>query len=192
VDDGTIYQEHYFEIIGKNYNFHTSSYFRRIEDVIQYYQNPPEYVKTADVGDNPALLYWGLLGNVYYIDRVMSCYRELSIGSWSSRRKKSLQAQLPHNQAMIRMYDSFNEFTEYKYEKDFRNRRRNCYLKCCLIEIDKGDNARILCKKENRDFMERRSWQHKLYIFCKAYAPILANWYEKIKGPDFRDKNGWT
>ena len=180
LDTGAIKTERFMEILGIAYSFQTSSHFVRMTDMKEYINNPPEFVKAADVGDVPLMLYFGLLGDVYYIDEIMSCYRKSSVGSWSSRMKSDSKKWLAHCNSMVKMYDAFNELTSYKYEKQLLPRRKEYYLSKCALDLDKRENAKVLLKKENRDFLKRHSIKYRVYVVLKAYAPKVVDFYYRI------------
>lgn len=180
LDTGAIKTERFMEILGIAYQFQTSSYFIRTADMKEYVNNPPEFVKVADVGDEPMMLYFGLLGDVYYIDEIMSCYRKSSVGSWSSRMKSDSKRWLFHCNSMVKMYDAFNELTANKYEKQLSPRRKEYYLSKCTLSLDNPENAKILLKKENREFLKRHSIKNRVYIVLKAYAPKIVDFYYGI------------
>ena len=177
---GTIKTEHFMEILGNTYPFQTSSYFIRMTDMKEYLNNTPEFVNVADVGDVPMMLYFGHLGDVYYIDEIMSCYRKSSVGSWSSKTYLNSKKWLSHCNTMVEVYDAFNEFTDNKYEKQLLPRRKVCYLTKYALNLDDPENAKILLKKENRDFLKRHSIKYRVYVVLKAYAPKLVDFYYRI------------
>ena len=181
LDTGAIKTERFMEIIGIAYSFQTSSYFVRMAYMKEYVNNTPEFVKVADVGDEPMMLYFGHLGDVYYIDEIMSCYRRNSIGSWSLRMKSDSKNQLLHYNLILEMYDAFNEFTDNKYEKQLSPRRKVCYLTKYALNLDDPENAKILLKKENRYFLKRHSIKYRVYVVLKAYAPKIADFYYRIR-----------
>lgn len=182
VKEGRIPTENFMKIIGEQYSFQTSSYFLRAEEVKAYVDNPPEFKKVADVGDVPMTLHFGRLGSVCYIDRAMSCYRMSSIGSWSSRQKADAKKQLAHCISMVKMYDAFNAETGDKYKEALMPRWKEYYLGKCVFSLENRESARILLKKENRDFLNRYNIKFKIYVILMAYTPWLANLYYKLKG----------
>ena len=182
VRNGLLATEEFMGIIGQQYAFQTSSYFRRMEDYRNYLQNPPEFVKVADVGDVPTMLYLGSLGYVYYIHEPMSCYRMNSIGSWTLRQRGDSNRQRMHAMAMVNMYDVFNRETQDRYKEALMPCRRKYNLTQCIFNLQDPQNARILLKKENRDFLNQNNFQCKVYVFLMAYAPWAAKLYYCIKG----------
>ena len=84
IEKSIIACEDYIEIISNHLYqpVQTSSYFIRMS--LFDYKNKPEFWANSDVGDVPMILYCVSKGNLYYIDEVMSCYRNDSIGSWTN------------------------------------------------------------------------------------------------------------
>lgn len=182
VNAGLLSTERFMEILGVRYPFQTSSYFRRTDDMREYINNPPKFVQVADVGDVPQMMYLGLLGDVYYLDEVMSCYRKNSMGSWSSIQKADLEKRRNHSEAMVAMYDFFNELTNNKYKEQLMPRRKEYYLTKCVLDLDKRENARTLMKRENSEFFRRHSWKNRVYIVLKAYVPRLVDFFYTRRG----------
>lgn len=100
--------------------------------VRKYYDNIPEWIKKAPVGDLPLMLLLLEMGKVAYINDNMSVYRILSLGSWSSRISNSYKKMFRHHRAIIKMWNEFDRWSGYKYhpivkKKKFRNRKRIFY-----------------------------------------------------------------
>lgn len=181
LDTGVIKTERYMEILGTTYPFQTSSYFRRKADVDEYINNTPEFVKVADVGDEPLMLYFGFLGDVYYIDEIMSCYRVNSVGSWSSRVNLDSKKRLAHCTSMLEMYDAFNEFTANKYEKQLSQKRKDCFTLKCVLCLDDKKDLKILLKKGKRYCSKIGYIKLRVYLFLMAYAPKILDFYYKMQ-----------
>lgn len=168
------------------YVFQTSSYFRRTEDVRMYINNKPDFAKAADVGDVPALLYYGNLGETYYINRTMSCYRMQSIGSWNERVLKNTDLNIKHCDSMIRMYELFNLYSEHKYNSFVSQAIKRREFNKKTVSLSNTERSRLLLKKENRWCLKSMSTKSKVYVFLEAYASWVIVLYNKIKG----NKNG--
>lgn len=100
--------------------FQTSSFMLKKEKFREYLlfrQSNP-----AIVGSESILMYMELIGNIYYINEKMSMYRILTPGSWTSTQKKDKKKQIVNRLRFISMLDSFNRFSESKYEVYFRRR----------------------------------------------------------------------
>lgn len=181
LDTGAIKTERFMEILGTNYPFQTSSYFRRKADVDEYINNTPEFVKVADVGDMPIMLYFGMLGDVYYIDEIMSCYRVNSVGSWTSRFNSDSKKRWDHCTSMLEMYDAFNEFTANKYEKQLWQRRKEYFTSKCVLCLDDKKDLKILLKKGKRYYSRIGYIKLRVYLFLMAYAPKILDFYYKMQ-----------
>lgn len=103
--------------LNKEYAFQTSSYFIRADEWHSYIKNPPRFKRLCAVGDVPMLLYFGNLGDVYYFDEPMSCYRRGSVNSVSDSlfRQGSVDRISKHAESMIRVYKAYDDFTGGKY-----------------------------------------------------------------------------
>ena len=97
---------------------HTSSFFAVASEYKNYISNPPRFRQVAPVGDIPMLLFFTALGNLYYMNEVMSHYRFESIGSWSYRNKNDIEKEKRRREIdkkMKAMFEEYCEFTENKY-----------------------------------------------------------------------------
>lgn len=96
IDDNIIDNNMYIKLMmgGYYYLFQTSSYFIRMS--LFDYKNKPEFWANSYVGDVPMILYCVSKGDLYYIDEVMSCYRNDSIGSWTNTVLKNASKMLEH------------------------------------------------------------------------------------------------
>ena len=102
--------------------FHLSSFFARVDMIRKYSNQSLKFRSVANVGDKPLFLYFTTVGNIYYIDKELSCYRQNSLNSWTQRLirggNKSIINQL---NATIRMYKEFDKYSQGKYSR-FCNR----------------------------------------------------------------------
>lgn len=107
------------QFIGKNGDFfQLSSYLHYREDLLPFYSDWPEFYRISDVGDKPLLLYLGQLGNVYYIDEAMSCYRQDSVCSWTSKLKTGTREKiLLHLETTVAVYKEFDLFSKGRFSE---------------------------------------------------------------------------
>ena len=181
LDTGAIKTERFMEILGITYPFQTSCHFLKASDMKEFLTSPPEFVKVADVGDEPLMLYFGLLGDVYYIDEIMSCYRVNSVGSWTSRVNSDSKKRSAHCTSMLEMYDAFNEFTANKYEKQLSQKRKDCFTLKCVLCLDDKKDLKILLKKGKRYCSKIGYIKLRVYLFLMAYAPKILDFYYKMQ-----------
>lgn len=177
--------EKLMSLLGQHgYVFQTSSYMRRTEDVLEVSNNPPEFVKICDVGDIVSLMFSGMKGSIYYIDDIMSCYRLGSIGSWSQIMDNDRKKKLKHSQIMVRVFDSFFDYSNHKYDELLKKQRNTYYLDACALSCNNSKNAKVLLKKENRHYLKKLSKKNIAYIFLCAYIPFFGKIYSKLKGKE--------
>lgn len=177
--------EKLMSLLGQHgYVFQTSSYMRRTEDVLELSNNPPEFVKICDVGDIVSLMFSGMRGSIYYIDDIMSCYRLGSIGSWNQIMDNDSKKKLKHSQIMVRVFDSFFDYSNHKYDELLKKQRNTYFLDACALSCNNSKNAKVLLKKENRHYLKKMSKKNIAYIFLCAYIPFFGKIYNKLKGKD--------
>lgn len=96
--------------------FHTTSIFHRRDILIEHsdIMNLPYMA-----WDYSKLIYLSVLGDIYYINSVMSVYRSLTEGSWTLRTKnrKNRKANLDFPQSMIEALKKIDIESNYRYHK---------------------------------------------------------------------------
>lgn len=153
--------------IGQYYSFHTSSYFFRTEDYMEYVMTPPDFVKKSTVGDEAHLMYFGQLGPVYYIDRIMSHYRRGVAGSWTARQRASAEKAILHPKQMIETFQSFDEYTQGRFHDLMVNRISRQMAIVVILE----KNAASMLRKENREYFQALSLSRKAFILASSLLP---------------------
>ena len=178
---GIISSGEFLERCSRSYNFHTSSYMFRMEQWLDYLYNPPKFKTVCDVGDEPYMLYFGQLGNVYYIDKVMSAYRRGVPTSWTSRNTTSTDAKklAKHPSAMIETYREFDNFTNGKYHSLFVPRTATMKLKVGVYT----KSARKLLSKSEREYFKALSLSKKAVVIAATLFPrlVLNTYINRIK-----------
>lgn len=100
---------------GKSYPFQTSSYLYRTEYYTKLLPDPPQWMAMAISGDVARLLYLGDLGDVYYLDDVLSCYRMNTAGSWSARTNQDVSFRVASAENFIQVLKGYDEYTDGRY-----------------------------------------------------------------------------
>lgn len=182
IPEGKLERDTFIHYILSSYTVHTTSFFRRTEDVREFVANTPEFYKVSDVGDEPTTLYYGYLGNTFYIDRPMSCYRLFSEGSWTSRGQANTDMRIHHFNSMQNMYAHFNIYTQYHY--NFLTAAAIMKHEVAKCELLHGSRARAqyLLKKENRWFLRTFNKKAIISVWLEAYAPCLTSFYQRLIG----------
>lgn len=155
--------------IGKEYSFHTSSYFFRGEEYRSYVSNKPEFVRKCDVGDETYMLYFGNAGNVFYIDDPMSCYRRGVAGSWTVANLTNIHKLASHGHSMIDTLISFDEYSGGKYHDICAERISRQMAITTILE----KNAYRFLKRENREYFRCLSVAKRGYILLSILLPGL-------------------
>lgn len=165
-----------------SYTCHTTSFFRRMDDVREFVANTPEFYKVSDVGDEPTVLYYGYLGNTFYIDRPMSCYRLFSEGSWSSRRKNDIKMYLENLTIGQKMYALFNIYSDFQYNYQIAYTIETQEMRKHSLLHSPRDHAKYLLKKENRWYLKHSNKKAIIAVVLQARAPWLLGLYNRLIG----------
>lgn len=168
LETGVLSARQFYEI-GKQYSFHTSSYFFTAEHYRKYCMDPPEFVKKCDVGDETMMLYFGLLGDVMYISDEMSCYRRGVAVSWTSGNLKNYDRMITHGHKMVETLKAFDEYSEKQYHDIMCRRIAMQMARTVILE----NNASVFLKKENLPYFRCLSGRRKLFVLLSAVAPRL-------------------
>ena len=96
--------------------FHTSSFLYRYE----YRKSYPNAFIIKGVGDYPLGIYLSTKGRVRYIAKVMSKYRVMSKGSWTSKIVHNKKTNVAHLEKMMAGIDAMDRELEFKYCKPFK------------------------------------------------------------------------
>jgi glycosyltransferase involved in cell wall biosynthesis len=108
---------------GGNYFATSSMFMRRI-----YFENIPQYIYNAPLGDYPISIFLASMGNVYYINEEMSIYRKFTNGSWTSRVLLDKKNHKEYVMKIVNMLFEIDAYYEYKYSKVIYKRIEKSYL----------------------------------------------------------------
>lgn len=169
IETGIIKSREFFSI-GKVYSFHTSSYMFCAIDFWQYKSEPPKFAEQCDVGDELYMLYFGQLGGVYYIDRVMSCYRRGIEGSWSAmQRNQNVELMALHHELMVNVYKEFDQYTNEQYHDIFVERIGKQMALACVM----SGTAREMFQMKNIDYFGSLTNKQKSFVRLAKRYPML-------------------
>lgn len=168
VEEGIIPSAEFMSII-KGYNFQTSSFFMAADQYKSYYKAPPKFREVSDIGDEPLLLYFGYIGNVYYIDEKMSCYRTNSISSWNRNVRSVKENAINHNKKMIEMYREFDKFSDYVYHDIMEERISMTRYSNAIV----SENYKEILSKKNRKYYKRLHLKDRIRIRINSTVPFL-------------------
>ena len=100
----------------------TASMFFRTKYMAGYYD------MHAPTGDEGMRCYMACCGRLYYINQAWCTYRNQSKGSWNTKIEKTEEAGRKYIHDSITFLDTFNIYSDGKYEKYFYGRLRSCVL----------------------------------------------------------------
>ena len=156
----------------KVYPFHTSCYFFRVQEYLEYHRNSPEFVKLCPVGDEAYLLYFGQLGNVYYINEEMSCYRRGAESSWSKNHHYNITSEnsIRHQEKMYHTIVAFDKYTNYVFHAICLERESKYFARAMILSCQ----AKDYFKPEYKELFRKLSIKRKLFVFIAALFPMRA------------------
>ncbi|KAB2953763.1 glycosyltransferase [Heliorestis acidaminivorans] len=139
--------------------------------------NPPQFYLEAPVGDYPLALICATNGAVYYVNEVMSVYRKGIAEAWSKRVAANLDKRKKHLFGIIKMYDQFNKYTNYHYERELiRQKSKSIKNFFCLFKNKHGF--------KNEQFNELSSYlsiKDKLVVNLVVNMPRTYSLIKKLK-----------
>ncbi len=174
---GVLSSERFLSIeSSENNSFQTTSHFMRAEYLKQFAQNVPKFSDVASTGDLPLLLYFAQLGDVYYINEVMSCYRRGSTASIERGKafSGSESSVLKHYSHQFDCLNEYDKYTNYKFHK-------YCVRKENALRFNLAwnySNYKEMIKPRYRYFMNRFPIKARIKIYLSAFFPGLIKRYD--------------
>ena len=98
---------------GKARNPHFSSLMLRAELAREI---KPDFFSLT-TGDNAWRMFALTRGKLYYINRIMSCYRVGTPGSWNSRMKSDPEKYSAYVEGVVRFFEEYDKYTEGAYHE---------------------------------------------------------------------------
>ena len=163
VSDGILKAESFMEILANKlpYPFQTSSYFFRSEYLKEIVENMPRFMKMAKVLDMPLLLFYISKGDLYYINKRMSCYRVQSKGSWNEKIECSISRKVANAKSDVLWLDLYNEYCGFKFEKYINEVILRKKFYALLIQRKYKD----IVRKPYKRLFKRLTTKEKMYIY---------------------------
>lgn len=185
METGVISGDHFMEL-AQRYSFHTSSYFFRADEYIKYAKAPPNFRKVSGVGDVCDLLYFGYLGDVYYINEVMSCYRRGVSVSWSAAagNPRNTQKHIDHLGQMILVMQEFDKFSNYKYHSFMEKRIALYAYRKIILE----ENTRAFLRAGGIEKLRTLPFKNKLLVCAAAVFPKITKKIYLNRNDNIRNK----
>ena len=146
--------------------FHTSSLFMKTE-----YSITPCQMTIKGIGDYPRAVYLALSGDIFYLNDVMSVYRQYATGSWSNSQTE--ESMITNILSSIRMLREADKLSNYKHHIDFLKAIRTQEFSL-LIRKEEWRQA----LKEYPDVISDLPLRRKTKLYLHACFPGL---YDALK-----------
>lgn len=168
----------YFACYG-DYVFQTSCYFIRKDIILQYIHEYPKFTQVTVSGDIPLLLYIGNIGDAYYIDDFMSCYRRGSSSSITRTQsiRETEEKLMNHYMHQIEMMQEYDKYTNGKYHKLCQRKIDSYYF----THYWRLNDYKAMIKIRYWKFLQNFSLKARFKIFLCAFFPSIMNYYESRK-----------
>lgn len=164
--ESQLFNSNQFIAFCRKYSFQTSSYFFRTDEYIKYRLNRPTFAKTCPVGDMPAMLYFGNLGPVCYINDIMSCYRRGVPASVTVNNAKSNPIQkIFYYYRMKKSFQEFDLYSRMKYHKICIERISTYYASESIL------SCRCYSLLVDKEMLRALSFKQKLIILLGTFFP---------------------
>lgn len=156
------------------YSFHTSSYMFEANLWKEYTISPPLFRQLCDVGDVPYMLYFIYAGDVFFIDKEMSCYRRGAKSSWSFKRAKLKEKAFlndlkSHSKKIFDTYEEYNKYTNFKYDAIIKSRNANYILQYLTLSL----KCRDLFSKNFYVYFQYLNYSRKIFTLMSIIFPRL-------------------
>ena len=175
LEEGVLSSDIFLNHIFREYSFHTSCYLFRSKDIWNYTHPVPKFRQVCPVGDEAYMLYFGQLGNVYYLADEMSCNRRGSIDGWNQRTWSSKENRRKYYLGMAETYKEYDIYTEGKYHDLCAQR---IFTEYYFIAESKNDFGKL----KNSELFSKQSKRRKMRILIGAYCPSMLKLYYKVTG----------
>lgn len=188
--DKEIIDSDYFIQLTSTYSFQTSSYLMRFDDWKIYMEDPPEFKTVSDIGDLPMLLYFGSMGKIAYVNKVMSCYRRGAPNSYSTKKNQwTVEHRISHYQKQINVWKLFDNYSQQRFHEICMPKIAQNMFGMYILQ---GNVTEIL-KKENQDYFHSYSISKKLYlIFACVFKKTIRNHYmSSMKKREEKEQQLW-
>lgn len=164
---GIIKQNYFIDLVNSDYPFQTSCYFMRKKVYEEFLDTYPDYARLMPTSDEAVMYYMGNYGDVYYLDRVMSCWRKFTENSWNVTNlvKADSNKQNERRRKFANSIMEFYRFSGKKYASCLE--RANRLLITCYIS--EGNLKAIFADKSTKKTL----WKQGKYRYLKIKLKSL-------------------
>lgn len=140
----------------------------------KHIENPP-YFNIAPAGDYARIIQLATMGEVYFINEVMSAYRFNVPNSWSNKTRNK-EAKLAFLKKVVDMLQNVNECYKYKYDVAI-NRRIN-QLEFMNFRLER--NITMIKSHKYRENYNALSAIKKIKLHLELCVPETINYIENV------------
>lgn len=163
----------FFTELGKSNFFNEVCYFFRREDYAEYQRNYPDFAQASmktKTDDAPMLLYFGQLGDVYYINEPLAVYRHFVQGSWSDGFKDADSEKVKAwCDSGYQMYTLFNKFTDNRYALPLARKLK--FIAFRRAEANRDYKA--MAGEELKEILNSQSANYRMRVRLMAACPQI-------------------
>lgn len=156
--------------------FHTTSYFFRKQDAMDLSQKKYLFWEKPGYGDFSYIQMAILKGDLYYINKTMSCYRMGAIGS-AVKRDAGVERRKEVSQRFIEAIQDFDNVTNMKYHNDSKTAIKRYEFQ--LADAEK--NYKYLLSNEMKDIWKDIPFYAKLRIKISRYFPAFDKFFYLLR-----------
>lgn len=154
-ETGIIPQKEFVDMVNNDYPFQTSCYFMKKDFYERFLLDRPLYSQIMPTSDEAVMYYFGNIADVYFIDRVMSCWRKFTENSWNVTNHINADSKA-QNERRRKFARGLLEYYHYSGERfpSCLERRNRFLIQSFLSEgrlkpIFKDRSVRITLKKQD-------------------------------------------
>ena len=174
LNGGVIRQNDFIDMVNNDYPFQTSCYFMRKSVYERFLDEYPVYAQMMPTSDEAVMYYMGNSGDVFFIDRTMSCWRKFTENSWNVANLVNSNSK-QQNERRRKFAASIMEYYRYsgeKYKSCIERANRlliNTYLsEGSLKELFKNKSIRKTLKRQGLI----RYYKLKIKSLLKNQGPL--------------------
>lgn len=118
--------EQFIDLVNQDYPFQTSCYFMRKKVYEEFLDSYPTYAQMMPTSDEAVMYYMGYKGDVYYINRTMSCWRKFTANSWNETNlvKSTSEERNARRKKFAESIMEFYKFSDERFSSCIERRNR--------------------------------------------------------------------
>ena len=116
LESSLIESKRFIDLVNNDYPFQTSCYFFRKNVYEEFLDEYPLFAQMMPTSDEAIMYFIGNKGNVFFIDRIMSCWRKFTDNSWNITNLINSSSK-ERNERRRKFANSIMEFYEYSNRK---------------------------------------------------------------------------